>query len=184
MARFALQFPAELVPSLAARFPVVDETPVLAAGQGARVRGYYDRDEFLLVCEWKTARSRPTVAKNSPLAIRAATRIALRADDEAERMTALTSLEGVGVPTGSVLLYSAYPDDYPILDVRALQSLGSRSRSVYPVSFWLDYLDRCRALALELGVSLRTLDKALWQHSKELSSPPDPRPVGPRPRVR
>ena len=82
-------------------------------------------------------------------------------------MEALISLEGVGVPTGSVLLHFAYPESYPILDVRALQSLGSLPRSVYPVSFWLDYLDCCRALAAQLGVSMRTLDKALWQHSKQ-----------------
>jgi hypothetical protein len=42
-----------------------------------------------------------------------------------------------------------------------------KGRSVYPVSFWLRYLETCRALATEHGVSLRTLDKALWQHSKE-----------------
>jgi hypothetical protein len=35
------------------------------------------------------------------------------------------------------------------------------------VSFWLEYLDTCRRLARQAGVSLRTLDKALWQHSKE-----------------
>ena len=167
MARFQLQFPAELVPALAARFPDTDDARVQAAGRAARARGYYDRGGFLLVCEWKSARSRPRVRKNSASAIGAATRIALSADDEAERMTALTSLEGVGVPTGSVLLHFAYPEAYPILDVRALQSLGSLPRSVYPIGFWLDYLETCRALARELGVSLRTLDKALWQHSKE-----------------
>jgi hypothetical protein len=53
--------------------------------------------------------------------------------------------------------------------VRALESLGVRGRTQYPVSFWLDYLDACRMLARRHGVSLRTLDKALWQHSKEAS---------------
>ncbi|HEY2651278.1 MAG TPA: hypothetical protein VGI50_05105, partial [Solirubrobacteraceae bacterium] len=67
------------------------------------------------------------------------------------------------------LLYFAFPDDYPILDVRALESLGVKPRSTYPVSFWLDYLEACRRLARDAGVSIRTLDKALWQHSKELS---------------
>jgi hypothetical protein len=71
------------------------------------------------------------------------------------------------MPTASTLLYFAFPDDYPILDVRALQSLGVKSRSGYSVTFWLNYLDACRALARRAGVSLRTLDKALWQYSKE-----------------
>ena len=73
------------------------------------------------------------------------------------------------MPTASTLLYFAFPDDYPILDVRALESLGVRPRSTYPVSFWLEYLDACRKLARRAGVTLRTLDKALWQYSKELS---------------
>ena len=84
-------------------------------------------------------------------------------------MSSLLELAGVGVPTASTLLYAAFPDDYPILDVRALESLGVRPRSQYPVSFWLVYLQACRELARRHGVSLRTLDKALWQHSKERS---------------
>ena len=121
------------------------------------------------MCAWKTVRSRPRVAANTEAAIVDATGRSLAAGDEATRIAALLELEGVGVPTASTLLYFAFPDDYPILDVRALESLGVKPRSTYPVSFWLEYLDACRELARRAGVSLRTLDKALWQHSKELS---------------
>ena len=121
------------------------------------------------MCAWKTVRSRPKVAANTEAAIVDATARSLAAGDEKTRIGALLELEGVGVPTASTLLYFAFPDDYPILDVRALESLGVKSRSTYPVSFWLEYLDACRELSRRAGVSLRTLDKALWQHSKELS---------------
>jgi hypothetical protein len=110
------------------------------------------------------------VAANPETAVIDATRRALSAADEASRMGALLELGGVGVPTASTLLYVAFPDDYPILDVRALESLGVKPRSTYPVGFWLEYLDACRGLARACGVSIRTLDKALWQHSKELSA--------------
>ena len=164
---FRLQFPIEDVPALAARFPPSDETRWLAAGAAARARGHYTRSEFIEVCAWKTARSRPKVAANSAPTITRATARALSPVDEEERIDALLELIGVGIPTASTLLYFAFPDDYPILDVRALQSLGVRTRSTYPVSFWLAYLEVCRRLARRAGVSLRTLDKALWQHSKE-----------------
>ena len=121
------------------------------------------------MCAWKTVRSRPKVAANTEAAVVDATGRALAAAGEASRISALLELEGVGVPTASTLLYFAFPDDYPILDVRALESLGVKSRSTYPVSFWLEYLEACRRLARDAGVSIRTLDKALWQHSKELS---------------
>jgi hypothetical protein len=164
---FNLQFPSDEIPALAARFPALDESRLMAVNAAVHARGHYTRAEFIEVCAWKTPRSRPRVAANREAAVVDATGRALAARDEAIRFTALLELEGVGAPTASTLLYVAFPDDYPILDVRALESLGVRSRSTYPVSFWLAYLEACRALARENGVSLRTLDKALWQHSKE-----------------
>jgi hypothetical protein len=166
---FELQFPAEEMEALASRFGHVDESRYLAAGAAAIARGHYTRAEFIAVCAWKTARSRPKIASNSKAAVVKATARALAAGGEETRMGALLELAGVGVPTASVLLYFAFPDDYPILDVRALESLGVRSRSQYPVSFWLEYLCACRELAGRYGVSIRTLDKALWQYSKERS---------------
>ena len=167
--KFTLQFAPEEISALAARFPVLDESRLLAVNAAVRARGHYTRAEFVEVCAWKTPRSRPRVAANSEAAVIDATGRALAASDEAIRFAALLELDGVGAPTASTLLYVAFPDDYPILDVRALESLGVRSRSTYPVSFWLAYLEACRTLARDNGVSLRTLDKALWQHSKERS---------------
>jgi hypothetical protein len=166
---FELQFPIEQIPVIAARFPVMDDAPGLALGAAVRARGHYTRPEFIEVCGWKTVRSRPKVAANSEAAVVDATGRALSAAEEEVRISALLELAGVGVPTASTLLYFVFPDDYPILDVRALESLGVKPRSVYPVGFWLDYLSTCRTLAGRAGVDIRTLDKALWQHSKERS---------------
>jgi hypothetical protein len=164
---FELQFRPDQIGALASRYRYEDDPEVRAAGAAARRRGHYMRQEFLVVCAWKTPRSRPRVERNSDELVRDATKRAFAAEDERARMEALLTLGGVGVPTASTLLHVAFPDDYPILDVRALESLGRRGRSTYPLSFWLDYLDACRGLAAEHGVSLRTLDKALWQYSKE-----------------
>jgi hypothetical protein len=181
---FALQFPPEEIHALAARFGDSDDSACLRAGAAARGRGRYTRGEFLLLCAWKSARSRPLVAANSPARIARATGRALdAATGEAERMEALLTLNGIGVPTASVLLHFAEPDRYPILDVRALESLGAAGRSVYPVSFWLRYLEACRELAARHGVSLRTLDKALWQYSKERAGRPSVSPGSTRARA-
>lgn len=145
----------------------MDEAAGLALGAAVRARGHYTRAEFIEVCGWKTVRSRPKVAANAESVVVDATGRALSAGDEATRISALLELAGVGVPTASTLLYFVYPEKYPILDVRALESLGVKPRSVYPVGFWLAYLSACRTLAQRAGVTLRTLDKALWQHSKE-----------------
>jgi|SRR5947209_7402502 len=172
VATFTIQFPCRRVAELAHRFPPVDDSACEAAGACARARGHYKRVEFLLVCAWKSPRSGPRVAANGEGAVRDATGRALAASDEATRMAALLELNGVGVPTASTLLYFAFPAQYPILDVRALESLSVKPRSQYPVSFWLSYLEACRTLAARCGVSIRTLDKALWQYSKERSAAP------------
>ena len=169
MPTFELQFPLDEIDALAARFPGGDDGRLHEVCVAVRGRGYYTREEFIEVCAWKTVRSRPKVSGNSDAAVVRATGLAMGTEDESVRMTALLELDGVGVPTASTLLYCAFPDHYPILDVRALESLGVRPRSQYPLSFWLGYLGACRELAQQAGVSLRTLDKALWQHSKERS---------------
>jgi hypothetical protein len=172
MPAFRMQFPCRDVGPLAGRFGVLDDAACHAAGRAARDRGHYSPEEFVLVCAWKTARSRSRVAANSAKDIKRATQRALATENEATRMETLLTLTGVGVPTASTLLYFAFPDAYPILDVRALESLGVKARSQYPVSFWLSYLTACRELAVQCGVGIRTLDKALWQYSKERATTP------------
>ena len=168
MPDFALRFPPADIRPLAERFGYTDDAACERAGAAARSRGHYSRPEFVTVCRWKTPRSRPLVERNAAPAVERATRDALGSHGERERMQALVQLEGVGVPTASTLLHFAFPDDYPILDVRALESLGHTGKgTAYTIGFWLDYLEVCRELATRHGVSIRTLDKALWQHSKE-----------------
>ena len=152
---------------MAARFGETEDQAVIAAGAAARGRGYYVRSEFLTVCRWKTPRSGPKVAANSAARIRAATSRAFAAEELTEQVDDLLALAGVGVPTASVLLHFAFPARFPIFDVRALDSLGVTGRSSYTPAFWASYVIACRAIAAEHAVSLRTLDKALWQYSKE-----------------
>lgn len=37
--------------------------------------------------------------------------------------------------------------------------------------FWTSYAAVCRAIALEQGMTVRDLDMALWQYSKEQQEP-------------
>jgi len=164
---FRLQFPLADVKALAARYDFDEDVDVAAAGAAARARGHYTKTELVLVCEWKTPRSRSRVASNTPAFVKAATGAAFATEDEAERMAVLCSLQGVHAPTASVLLHFAFPDRYPIIDWRALESLGQPRRSAYTIGYWLAYLDACRELASRAHVTMRVLDKALWQYSRE-----------------
>jgi hypothetical protein len=165
--RFQLQFDIQDVAAYAARYPNGDDE-ALAIGRAGRERGYYTLTEFKAVCRWKTARSGPLVARNDARAVQRATRVALGGDAaEVQRMRALRKLHGVDWATASVLLHLAFPEHYPILDVRVMHALGIPGRTSYGYAFWVEYVDAYRELQAQAGVDGRTLDRGLWQWSAE-----------------
>ena len=98
--------------------------------------------------------------------IRDVTGTALSTNNERLRIEVLTLLSGVNWPTASVLLHFGHTEPYPILDFRALWSLGLQPPSQYNFEFWWAHTQFCRKLATRCKVSMRTLDQALWQFSK------------------
>jgi hypothetical protein len=166
MPQFSIRFPKSEVSAWAQRHSDDKEASVLEIGMRSRNAGYYTRDDFWAVCEWKTrGRPRRHYQRNSEEDIRRATTVALSSADEETRIRSLTDLHGVLWPTASVFLHLAHKEPYPILDVRALWSLQVK-RSHYAFSFWWDYVQACRALAAECGVSMHDLDRALWEYSR------------------
>ena len=139
-----------------------------------RERGYVERADFLTVCEWKSPRTRPRCAKNSEGFVREVTRASLGTHDERLRIEVLTLLDGVGWPTASVFLHFFSNDKYPILDYRALRSLSTEPPPEYDFAHWWGYVEFCRELATRNHLSMRTLDRALWQYSKENQKPQNP----------
>ena len=166
--KFRLRFPVAEVMYWAGRYSYADDAEVEAIGHAARERGWYTRAEFLTVTRWKTQRSRSRCENNDEASVESTTRLALSAPNERIRIEAFTRLHGVAYPTASVLLHFARPDLYPILDFRALWSLGwDTPPASYTFEFWWDYTLECRSLANRAGVLVRTLDRAMWQYSKE-----------------
>jgi hypothetical protein len=130
---FTLQFDGARIKDLAGRYAYPkDEGPCRRAGSHARKHRQYSPDGLRTVCEWKSPRARRWLASNLPSTIRAVTEQALDSQaNEQERLEALIGLRGVGVPTASALLHFAFPTCYPIIDFRALESLGiTRSRKL------------------------------------------------------
>lgn len=130
-------------------------------------RGYLTKPEFQEVCKWKTPRTAPRCATNDAGYIKDVTGLALSTPNERLRIEALTLLTGVSWPTASVFLHWFHPAGYPILDFRALWSLGIEQPPAYDFLFWQQYTDACRSLAKKRGVDMRDFDRALWQYSKQ-----------------
>ena len=131
-------------------------------------QGYMTKQQLQTLCQWKSARSSGNTRSNSQQYVKEVTNFALSSDNERSRIEALTLLDGVGWPTASAILHFYHADNYPILDFRALWSIGvDTPPSVYKYDFWQDYTDYCRVISKKHKVSMRILDKALWQYSKE-----------------
>ncbi|MGN6169736.1 MAG: hypothetical protein ACTHQQ_16425 [Solirubrobacteraceae bacterium] len=170
--QFKLQFRINRFARYAARYSYEDDRLQREIGVAAHHRGRYARAEFVEIRRWKTPRSAPLVAQNTAAEVKAATRIALAPDTEdRERMRALQSLRGVNWATASVLFHLAYPERYPIWDVRALQALGINGRFTPSYKRWSAYVANYRELLVRAGLDGRTLDKGLWQWSVENKSP-------------
>jgi hypothetical protein len=166
---FRLRFPISELSSWAEHYDYEDDDQkeILPFVPAVKRRGYLTKKEFLTVCRWKSRRSQSRCRKNSPEFIRAVTACALSTAVERLRIEVLTLLSGVSWPTASVILHFFHSAPYPILDFRALWSLNNNVPKRYGFEFWQEYTSCCRGLAKGVGVSMRTLDRALWQFSKE-----------------
>jgi hypothetical protein len=98
--------------------------------------------------------------------VKEVTSIAL-AGSERVRIETLTILDGVSWPTASVILHFFHRSRYPILDFRALWAVKLKPPSQYGFDYWWSYVKYCRTLASANRVDMRTVDRALWQYSKE-----------------
>ncbi len=171
MANWQLRFSDEKIGVLADLYSYDDDGDVTQIGSRVREAKHYTYEDFLAMCEWKSPRSKSRCRRNKPEEVVEATGIALAAREERLRVGALRCLHGVDWPTASVLLHFGHSESYPILDVRALWSLGfDKLPASYTFDLWWKYVGVCRDLAERNGVSMRVLDRALWQFSKENQS--------------
>lgn len=173
-ARWSLDVPASLaripqsqITELGRRYATTEDRPVENLVPTVRARGFVCKSELLVVADWKSPRRRNLIAEADEGLIVEASQLALTAASEELRIGILALLPGVGYPTASVILHFFHADPYPIIDFRALWSMGFPDPPSYTFSFWSEYVLACRKLASRAGVSMRDLDRALWQYSKQ-----------------
>ncbi len=135
-----------------------------------KARGFLQVNELHAVLRWKAARIAGHAMNNTDKYAEEITSFALSANDERSRIEALTLLDGFAWPTASVILHFFHKDPYPILDYRALWSIGVEKPAQYTFEFWWEYVKTTREIANNTQLDMRTIDRALWQFSKEFQS--------------
>ncbi len=163
-----LQFPESTIKHWANRYEYPrEETDLLLERSLILKAGCMAKAQLQLVARWKAPRSAGHVQKNTENFVKEVTAFAFAAHDERARIEVLTMLDGVSWPTASVILHLFHPAPYPILDFRALWSASLSVPSQYRFGFWWPYVEGCREIAVRNKVDMRTLDRAMWQYSKE-----------------
>ncbi|MCJ8519722.1 hypothetical protein ABID21_002551 [Pseudorhizobium tarimense] len=156
----------EEIESLAKSYSYADDVALGHRMTEAQARGSMTLEDLQGVATWKWrgGRTRNLVSENSAEDVQEITRVAFSATSERLKMGALLALRGVDWPMASVILHFAFPDHYPILDVRAMNSVGGSTN--YTFSSWMEYVALCRDKARAENVTLRTLDRTLWSADK------------------
>ena len=162
-----LRFPSSELSYWASEFEFsAKEQRLLGYRATVERNGFLRKPQLRLLANWKAPRSAPNIERNSANYVEEITRLSLSTSNERARIEALTLLDGVQWPTASVVLHFFHVDKYPILDFRALWSLSTDVPSQYTFPFWETYVHYCRKLSRQHKLTMRELDKALWQYSK------------------
>ena len=165
---FELRFPTTEIDHWSQRYQYEGDTVIEQnIAPLAKQVCFLTTEQFLALCHWKSPRTAPRCARNSSDFIKDVTQVALSTADERLKIEILTLLDGVSWPTASVILHFCDRNPYPILDFRALWSLNVRQPSRYAFPIWQDYTTFVRSLATKSGRTMRVVDRALWQYSKE-----------------
>ena len=145
-----------------------------AAGDGLRTK--LNVEDFRAIVKWKTRnRAFTRLEKNTDAEVLDALRLASSTECPRSAIAVLTGLNGVAVPVASAVMTILKPDSHTVIDFRALETLGYEG-DYSSINFYLRYLDYCMKLADRWDMSLRNLDRALWQWSKDKSEPPSQKP--------
>ena len=164
--KFRLRIPQHKVLYYAGLYSSTADKDIEPYGTAAKRQRYLTRKQLFEICHWKSHRRAELSKGNSQAAVKEISRFAFSAKTDHARIGGLMLLAGVKMPTASVILHFCVDSHYPILDVRALWSLTINRPSSYRFDFWLEYVEICQNEAKRLGITVRTLDKALWQYSR------------------
>ena len=132
---------------------------------------YLDREHFLLLGEWKSARQRQNYRRNDEAKIIGATRAAFMEPELEGKLERLKNLHGVGPAVAATILHFLHPDEIAIFDYHVRNVLylaGEWNRAVGDdtIKAWLEYNAIMVGMATRMDVSIRTLDKAMWAYDK------------------
>ncbi len=147
-------------------YPKPDED-IVSLSENIRIKREFNLNDIKQFADWKAPRIGIKIVRNEKQLIKDVSDFVFRSKHPKSKIEGLQIIHGVGYPLASTILHFLYPNDFAIIDVRALWSLDENRPNFYTYDFYERYNNTCKMLSRELNVYLRLVDKGLWQYSKE-----------------
>ena len=143
---------------------------IFQLGKEILAKGFFTKDEFIRMCLWKSRLPKQLFLDefNSEVKLYQISSDVLKSTDENAKIDLLCSLKGVSLPTASAILTIIDPNHYAIIDIRVIQAITK----IYGLNFkinkkgWLEFLELVRTKAIELNVTPRQFEMALFGYNK------------------
>lgn len=123
---------------------------------------------------WKASRTKGKLNWNNFEEYEKTFKVILELPKE-NKLEKLTELAGFGVSISSAILHFIYPSEFPIIDIRAVETLQAtgyidKNKSIYSIRDTIKGYYFYRSVILEIAKtcrkSLREIDKALFKYHK------------------
>lgn len=140
-------------------------------GKDIKLRGWLTKEEFLQICLWKSRRPKKWYILNDTQSIKKLTKKSLACEDEVMKISFLTELKGVSIPTASAILSVIDPSKYPIIDIRCMKTmvaLGLMKDEGISIKSWCVYLKEVRKLAKQNKKAPREIEKGLFAYNQTM----------------
>lgn len=128
---------------------------------------YLTPEEFLAIVIWKRNASKTKVIKGLKAgrkSVKSITNEVYKAKNREDKLKILCKIKGLGIAISSAILTVLYPDEFTVVDYRAINSLGDlvNGKPGERLEDYLNYVDVCKKEAARHHLSLRDFDRALW----------------------
>jgi len=140
---------------------------IISTSENVKAKGFATLKDLEKISYWKSPRSHHHIQKNINNTIKDITGEVLNSNSDLINLGLLLLLQGVSYPTASAFLHFCHELDYPIIDFRAMWSVGFDVQPKYTPELWKDYVLLTRKISKSYLIDKRTLDRALWGYSKK-----------------
>lgn len=142
-------------------------------------QGYLTKSQLIKILRWKSPRPSKHYEVNTDKNVQEITRLAFATKNENLKIHILTALSGVNYPSASAVLMFYDPKKYPVLDIRVWKQLhnaklvecNERGQG-FSLNQWELYLGVLRPMAKEMGLTVRELEKRIFDYDKKVQTKP------------